>query len=414
MEGPTSAPFASVRLQLAKLRINDELTLVEACEKAVRISAATLGIARAGIWIFDEAHTRLRCVALHDTRSASVTTIQELYASEFPIYIAALRDRRWIAATDARADAATRELKDAYLDPQGIIAMLDAPIFRGDEVFGIVCHEHDAPREWSEHDRAFAGTMADILALLLEQAGHLVSERRRRGLEAERRHAQKLELVARMALSVAHDVNNVLTTVQLLVSGLAGRPESAGIARDVLAALQVGAGLTRELLEIARQQPDGAPEPADIVATTSGLMSLLRAMTRGQATVAVSLPDSKLVVAATANQIQQILLNLVVNARDAIKNGGQITISIEAHLREGRPMARLRVADTGTGLSEEVRRRLFEPFFSTKQGGTGWGLTIVREIVEAAAGIIEVESVLGDGTTFDVWLPLATQPSEPD
>ncbi len=407
VEGPSSAPFASVRLQLAKLRISDELTLREACVKACRLSAETLGIARVGVWVFEEDHSLLRCITLHESRSARAVAVPELRATEFPTYVDALRGRRWIAADDALAHPLTKELKLTYLEPQGIVAMLDAPIFRGEELFGIVCHEHDASRVWSEHDRAFAGTIADILALLFEQAGHVTSERRRRALEAERRHALKLELIARMALSVAHDVNNVLTTVQLLVGGLVNNPAVAPVAHDVLDALGAGAALTRELLEMAKQQPSESPVPADVTATTAGLLGVLRALTRGQATVTLAAPSAPLVVTATANQLQQILLNLVINARDAIKTGGLIAVSVERLERDGRDMARLRVQDSGAGMPEEVRARLFEPYFSTKPSGTGLGLTLVREMVESCGGSIEVESAVGAGTTFDVWLPLA-------
>lgn len=410
MEGSPSAPFASVRLELAKLRISDELSLREACAKAARLSAEALGIARVGIWVFEDDHTRLRCIALHAERQATAQPVLELRADEFPTYVEALRERRWIAAPDARKSPLTRELTEAYLEPQNIQAMLDAPIFRGEEVFGIVCQEDDSVREWSEHDRAFAGSIADILALLFEQAGHVKSERSRRALETERRHHLKLELIARMALSVAHDVNNVLTTVQLLIGGLPTTPENAAVTSDVLTALGAGAALTRELLEIAKQQPNESPTPADATATTLGLASVLKAMTRGQATISMNAPDGPLVVQATASQIQQILLNLVVNARDAIKNGGRITVSVERHARDGRALARLRVRDTGTGIPDHVRAHLYQPYFSTKPSGTGLGLTLVREIVESCDGWIEVDSILGEGTTFDVWLPLVERP----
>ncbi len=404
--GPPSAPFASVRLELAKLRLSDDVTLRDACEKAARISAETLRVARVGIWLFEDGHERLRCMSLHVRRGSS-SPILELSADDYPSYMAALVRLRWIAASDARADPLTRELAPTYLEPQGIVAMLDAPIFRGSELFGIVCHEHDEVREWTDHDRAFAGTIADIVALVFEQAAHLSSERSRRALEAERRHAQKLEVLARFALSMAHDVNNVLTTVRLLVAPLVNEERTKTVAREVLGAVDTGATLTRELLRIAQQQPRSLAEPTDLVTAVAEFSIVLRAVVRGQATLTTSLPDAPILVDASESQIQQILLNLVVNARDAVQGGGRIEIQVDPLDREGRDLVRLRISDNGSGIPDDVRARLFEPFFTTKPGGTGWGLTLVREIVDALGGSMEVESRFGKGTSFDVLLPLA-------
>jgi two-component system, cell cycle sensor histidine kinase and response regulator CckA len=383
---------------------------------AARLSADTLRVSRVGIWLFGPDHTTLRCEVLHGTWPTGTLPILEISASAFPTYMRALSERRWVSAPDAVNDPVTSELAAGYLVPQQIGALLDAPIFRGDELFGIVCHEHvGGPREWTPHDKAFAGTIADILALVFEQANTLQSERRRRELEAERRQAQKLEVLARLALSVAHDVNNVLTTIQLLVASYARDASPFGeVARDILAAVGTGARFTQDLLRLAQQQRESAAISTDVGSTALAFDGVLTAMVRGQATLDLQVSSDTLRARATASQIQQILLNLVVNARDAIGTGGTIRVNVRGARRADAAFVEISVSDTGGGMTDAVRRRLFEPFFTTKSSGTGWGLTIVREIVESLGGTIEVETRFGEGTTFIVWLPAAKEEEPAD
>lgn len=231
----------------------------------------------------------------------------------------------------------------------------------------------------------------------------------------------QLETLGRLLTAVAHDVNNVLAVIaghaELVARDLPdGSParESAGVIR---AAAGHAAELARRLLAFARptDRPTG---PADLSVVVAGLGPLVRAV--AGAGVRVSLrPGRGVAAAADPTQVEQVVLNLVANARDAMPRGGTLGVRAgTAVVRPGRPgwpphlpagrYARLTVADTGTGIDDVTRARLFQPFFSTKgPAGSGVGLATVRDIVTRAGGHVEVDSDPGVGTVFRVYLPAA-------
>ncbi len=236
--------------------------------------------------------------------------------------------------------------------------------------------------------------------------------------EERLRHAQKLEGVGRLAGGIAHDFNNVLTTIracaQLLLIDL---PEGSPWREDVAEIDRAGAraaALTRQLLAFSRHQVLH-PEILDLNAVVRASAWMLRLALGERVDLEMRLCDSAQ-VEADRSQVEQLLMNLAVNARDAMPGGGTLTVETRAAdravagLRPG-PHVALRVADTGTGIPEEVRQRIFEPFFTTKARGkgTGLGLATVYGIVQQSGGTIQVESEPGRGTTFTIRFPFRPQ-----
>ncbi len=243
-----------------------------------------------------------------------------------------------------------------------------------------------------------------------------VSERR--DLEARLRRVERLEAVGQLAGGVAHDFNNLLMVVLGHADLLLGQPEvSSDTLRfhleQVRQAGQSGAELTRQLLAFGRRQVL-QPTVLDLNGLVTGLEPMLRRVLGENVMVATDLEPALWSLRGDRGQLQQVLLNLVVNARDAMAGGGRIMVSTANRTREGEgaeaPAGRwveLTVADSGVGMDEATRARIFEPFFTTKgeARGTGLGLSTVHGIVEQSGGSIEVESAPGEGTTMRVLLP---------
>jgi len=240
-----------------------------------------------------------------------------------------------------------------------------------------------------------------------------------RRAEEKSRAAEKMEVIGRLAGGIAHDFNNLLTGILLYCDLLsAGIEHGSALLRhveEIRLAGEQGAALTQQLLAIARKQ---APQPRPILLNdiVSASANLLRRLIGEQIDlVAVLAPNLRTVMADQA-QLRQVLLNLVLNARDAMPHGGRITVSTQSSepLRGAQATVSLLVEDNGCGMDEDTRSRLFEPFFTTKQPGhgTGLGLATVQRIVSESGGMIEVNSETGHGTSIKVLLPaIATVPA---
>jgi len=228
-------------------------------------------------------------------------------------------------------------------------------------------------------------------------------------LEGQIRHAEKIELVGRMAGGIAHDFNNVLTAfggyLSLLELELDAEPE-LGYLVELQRASERAKTLTDRLMTFSRKRESSAAL-LDLNETVSGLRGMLEPLVRGSAELVVELADEELPVLADQGELEQVIVNLVVNARDASRDGGVVRLST-ARPAATPGFACVRVEDNGVGMDEATRARIFEPFFTTKgEGkGTGLGLANVSDIVRGAGGRIEVESTPGIGTTFEIAFPL--------
>ncbi|HEX2860222.1 MAG TPA: ATP-binding protein, partial [Lacunisphaera sp.] len=243
----------------------------------------------------------------------------------------------------------------------------------------------------------------------------------RKNVEAQLRQAQKMEAVGQLAGGVAHDFNNLLTVI-LGQSTLLTAPDMTPEARieavrDIKAAAQRASNLTRQLLIFSRRQSMN-PVPIDLNQVVLGVGKLIGRLLGEHITQETELCPGELGVLADAGMIEQVVLNFAVNARDAMPRGGRLRLSTArvevsphhaASVTGARPgnMIRLSVSDTGAGIPEAVLPQIFEPFFTTKETGkgTGLGLAISLGIIQQHQGWIEVETRLGAGTTFHVFLP---------
>jgi two-component system, cell cycle sensor histidine kinase and response regulator CckA len=241
-------------------------------------------------------------------------------------------------------------------------------------------------------------------------------------LEDQLRQAQKMDAIGRLASGVAHDFNNILTAIlgsaDLLSMRLTPDDPRWADADAIKRAADRGAALTKRLLSFSRPERANATV-VDLVSVVGSMEPMLRRLVLDKIAIGVTASHVPIPVHADESALSQILLNLIVNARDAMPDGGTATIElgiVDLHdpitPRLGIPSGRyagISVRDTGEGVPPEVQRHLFEPFFTTKspEQGTGLGLSIVYGIVKGLGGAIEVQSEIGRGATFTIYLPLA-------
>ncbi len=280
--------------------------------------------------------------------------------------------------------------------------------------------------EFSATPQLHEGRLVGILGI-----GRDVTERVQ--LEQQLRQAQKMEAVGRLAGGIAHDFNNILTAItgyaDLLLEDLGATDPRRQDADEIHKAADRAAGLTRQLLAFSRQQVL-QPTVLEVNKLVSDVEKMLRRLLGEDVELSTRLAPTTGRVKADPGQLEQVIMNLAVNARDAMPNGGKLTLETgnvdldEAYASDhyparAGPFVLLAVSDTGTGMSEETQAHMFEPFFTTKEKGkgTGLGLATVYGIIKQSGGFIWVYSEVGHGTTFKLYLPrvqeLAERGSEP-
>jgi len=240
--------------------------------------------------------------------------------------------------------------------------------------------------------------------------------------ERQLRQSQKMEAIGQLAAGVAHDFNNLLTVIQGYTSELLD-PRNKASTRDMIEPVQAAAtraaNLTRQLLIFSRKEVIQAKR-INLIVLFKELRPLLRRLIGTHIDFQWNVPEKLAPIMADPANFEQIIVNLVINARDAMPEGGRIEIAARnCRLEAGSPQLQdgcfpgdyieVKVTDTGTGISQDILPRIFEPFFTTKEAGkgTGLGLSTVHSIVRQQGGSIEVESKLGSGTTFTVYHPVA-------
>ena len=295
----------------------------------------------------------------------------------------------------------------------GLVAEMSNRTADGSEVH---CEWHPTPLF------SVNGELTGIITMVMD-----ISERS--SLEDQLRQAQKMEAVGRLAGGIAHDFNNLLTAImgygELLESRIPSSDQSAGYVQQIKKAARRAAALTYQLLAFSRKQvlQTQLLVVADVI---TDLEQMLRRLIGEHITLRTDLEKESWQVLADAGQLEQVVMNLVVNARDAMPTGGSITISTRnCHLNADMVRAyaevspgdyvMMIVSDTGEGMEDSVKRRIFEPFFTTKPEGkgTGLGLAVVFGVVRQSGGFIFVDSVPTKGSRFDVLLPRADQAREP-
>ncbi|HEY2778681.1 MAG TPA: ATP-binding protein [Gaiellaceae bacterium] len=231
-------------------------------------------------------------------------------------------------------------------------------------------------------------------------------------IEGQLRQAQKMEAVGRLAGGIAHDFNNLLTAIsgysEFLIGGTPD-PKLRRYAEEIKRASDRAAALTGQLLAFSRRQVL-QPRILDLNATVGDMDMMLRRLIGEDVELVTMLGTELAPIRADPTQLEQVIINLAVNARDAMPQGGSVTIETANVVIDDGTFVELRLTDTGIGMTESERRQLFDPFFTTKEGGTGLGLATVYGIVDQSGGTIEVESAPGLGSSFRILLPAEWAP----
>ena len=354
--------------------------------------------------------------------------------SPFPMWVVDRRGLAFLEVNDAAVRAYgwpreefLRKTVDDLHPARADGAAATVPLVAGDITRDGTWHHsakdgHVLDVEVSAVDFEYRGAPA-LLAVINDVTQRRLAQRALQETQDQLRHSQKMEAVGRLAGGIAHDFNNLLTVIDsysaFVLEKLApASPEAADVREIQTAATRAGA-LTRQLLAFSRQQPFEA-KAVDLSATVTGLQNMLLPLLGESINLTTQAPPKPWAVWGDQGQLEQVIVNLALNARDAMPEGGTLVISttnveVDDDLAARHPplvrgrYVRLAVSDTGIGMSDEIKGRVFEPFFTTKEvgRGTGLGLSTVYGIVLQAGGAITVETELGRGSTFDVYLPRA-------
>jgi two-component system, cell cycle sensor histidine kinase and response regulator CckA len=299
----------------------------------------------------------------------------------------------------------------AWARREGLVAFAGCPLLLDDRLVGVLAMFARHPL--NRHTMSALAAIAPTVAMGID----------RKRLEEQLRTSQRLEAVGRLAGGIAHDFNNLLTIIsgcsEVLLTSTSLDADARRLVRDVATAGERAAALTRQLLVFSRRQP-AETQAVDLAALVAGTKRMLGRLIGEDILLATSTTEPASVM-ADPGQLEQVVLNLAVNARDAMPDGGRLLIetgaitldeALATALPEVTPgrYAVLSVSDTGTGMAPEVAARAFEPFFTTKEPGegTGLGLATVYGIVRQAGGHVTLYSEPGLGTMFRVYLPLIT------
>jgi signal transduction histidine kinase len=368
----------------------------------------------------------LHCHYLYEKSADRHSSGIDLEAARYPRYFAALSEGLFLAADEAQTDPNTREFAEGYLRPLGITSMLDAPMRRGDDVIGVVCHEHiGEPRHWMPDERDFAASVAHFVDHALEaqrrrDAEGAARQAQGRLLEQERRETQRVEselervrdrlvrqtrlsTIGQVVASIAHELRNPLAVIQNARFYLARRvstdePKWAEYLDIIEQEVHAADRIIVDLLEMSRAKEPSRQE-IDIVELARTAFD--RATGVEGVRIDVRVPREPFRVLADPDQMRQVLGNLITNSVQAMDGPGNIVIEVLD--REGD--VQIIFEDDGPGIPPGLADRVFEPLFTTRAKGTGLGLPICRQIIERHGGTIEMGESDGTGARFTIHLP---------
>ncbi|MFO0674400.1 MAG: ATP-binding protein [Polyangiaceae bacterium] len=319
----------------------------------------------------------------------------------------ALTVREPFIVPDLREDP---DADQAQVEFFGVRTQINVPMLRlgGERVGALTVGTFAAEGVMVPTDEEYS-FIVQVAAVVSSAAARMRAEEEKRRLAEEAQANHRLEALGRLAGEVAHDFNNLLTAITLSADLMRVAPDPARIAvglDEILFASGRAAELTRQLLAFSRGQPR-QPRPVLLDDVVGGFVPVLRRLLPVSVSLDVSL-KAGVAVLADPGQLEQVVMNLVTNARDAVGGAGHVALSTRVEIRDNVRRCVIAVSDSGPGMADEVRERVFEPFFTTKRpgAGTGLGLAVVQSIARQHRGAVEVRSSPDAGTTFEVFLPV--------
>ncbi|MEW5851043.1 MAG: transporter substrate-binding domain-containing protein [Myxococcota bacterium] len=424
-------PLETARIELfIRSDMQPVVTVEQLAGRTVAVVESNVAVPR-----LKQEHPELRVHVFRDTRSALFELLAGhvdglVHPSEVLLHMAqeaGVADRIRVLGGPLwevkRAVAVRRDLPEVHQR----LSVAVSELVGSPEYQALYVKWHTRPSFWTV-ERVLLGMGVMLIASLLLMAGWRYqslrqvnrqlretivererAERARQDSEQQLVQSQKMEAVGQLAGGVAHDFNNILTVIQglgdIVLDSLPSGSPARGDMEDLLAASKRAAALTRQLLTFSRKQI-GEPQVISVHAVLEGMVPLLHRAVSERIQLEVVTTPGLWPVHVDPNQMEQVILNLVLNARDAMPTGGRIRLAT-TNVPGPPEHVVLTVSDTGQGMTPEVQRRIFEPFFTTKEHGrgTGLGLSTCYAIVQGAGGHIRVSSEVGRGATFEVFLP---------
>ncbi|MDH5543089.1 MAG: PAS domain S-box protein, partial [Nitrospinota bacterium] len=405
-------------IELAKIDSTDFNMMLHTLTEA---SSDTLNVARASIWSYRNDYSELVCMDSYDRKSRRHDYGETLNRAEFPEYFKAMGRNRCLVVNDSFNDPRTSEFRDGYALRHGITSMLDVSVWLHGKVVAVICHEHiGQKREWTGEEQDFAISVADMISLAFETAERKRIETALNKNEARMRQSEKMTALGTLTEGIAHDFNNLLTPIigytEVTQKIFAKDSEEYKDLAAVLKPARLAKDIVAQLLQFGRKS-GGVAYPINLGDVVSENTKLLKSYLPKSVLLHTSIEKGIKNIMSEVSSIQQVLMNLCINAAQAMPNGGMLKIAVSnseiavENPETGSPDTEmnvlLEVSDTGTGMEKHVLDRIFEPFFTTKSvgEGTGLGLSLVFGIVQQAGGDIAVESEVGKGTTFRLTFP---------
>jgi PAS domain S-box-containing protein len=402
--------------------------IAEASKKITEIMVKAMDVERASVWLLSEDNKDLVCISLYEAAKNRHSEGDSFAINSFPSYFEAINKDSRINAEDAQNDPRTQELNRDYHIPCNIRSLLDAGIVVEGNMLGVVSFESvGKKRRWHHDEEAFSGNIAAIMALAISNAERKRLEDTREQLQKQLLHSQKMESIGKLAGGIAHDFNNILTVIKgyadFLSQTQSDTETNEGL-KIINEATDKAIALTSQILSFSKSQ-FLQKQTVNLNEIILNLLKMLKRLIGSPIKIVKDLEKDLWLINADISQIDQIIINIAINARDAMPDGGVLSISTEnvelsaddaeqLGLNIAGNYIRLELIDTGTGIPEENIDRIFEPFFTTKpvSKGTGLGLAMVYGIVKQHDGAIFISSEINKGTIISIYIPAVVEKIE--
>jgi len=384
-----------------------------ALEELMRASSQALAVDRASVWLLDHSGTMLECAELYERGSAGHSHGQRLNVSQYPRYFAELLREQVVNAHDVESDPRTSELLQAYLQPLGIVSLLDVPIFFGGRLAGVMCHERTGvPRAWTNEETQFATSIGNLVTLAYEAKQRQEAEKALVMAKeaAEFANRAKSDFLATMSHEIRTPMNAIVGMADLLSETPLNEDqrEYVQIFRDAGSNLL---SLINDVLDLSKIEAGHLDldlvdfDLNDLVQRAAELVAVRAAEKNLELAYQIQ-PDVPTALVGDPNRLRQVLLNLLGNAIK-FTDQGEVVLRVERDQQsEGPGNLLFTVKDTGIGIPEDKLAVIFERFtqvdssMTRPYSGTGLGLTISRRLVERMGGKLWVQSEFGKGSTF--------------